>query len=89
MGTQDVEAGSAPAPLPDGLRAALARVRGPKGRKTLARAFAALLAERDLNERRRREWMLFGALNYAWQLGQVSYEDYELLTDFGQWSPPA
>lgn len=87
MATQD--AGSAPVPLPEPLRAALGRVRGPKGRKAFAQDFAALLAERDPNRYRRREWMLFGALRYAWQLGQLSEEDYALLTDFSQWSPPA
>lgn len=89
MGTQDLAAGSAPAPLPEAITAALGRLRGPRGRKALARDFATLLAERDLNEYRRREWMLYGALRYAWQLGQLSEEDYALLTDFSQWSPPA
>lgn len=90
MATQDHDAGSAPAPLPEALRAALDRVRGPRGRKALARAFAVLLAERDYNARRQLEWKLFGALDYAHKVGQLtSYEDFEWLTDFSQWSPPA
>lgn len=89
MATQDVDASSTPAPLPEAISAALARVREPKGRKALAQAFAVLFAERDPNEYRRREWMLYGALRYAWQLGQLSDKDYALLTDFHQWEPPA
>lgn len=89
MATQDHDAGSGAAPLPEAITAALGRVRGPRGRKAFAQDFAALLAERDPNAYRRREWMLFGALRYAWQLGQLSEEDYSLLTDFSRWSPPA
>lgn len=92
MATQDHDAGSAPAPLPEALRAALARVQDPLGQKALTQAFAALLAERDRDRERyrQREWKLFGALDYALKIGQiVSYEDFEALTDFSQWSPPA
>lgn len=85
--TQQPDAGSAQPPLPEALRAALARVRGPKGRKAFAQDFAKLVSEADLKKRKQLEWMLFGALRYAWQLGQLTYEDFDLLTDFLGWSP--
>lgn len=90
MANHDVDAGSGAAPLSEALRAALARVRDPLGQKALTQAFAALLAERDRDQYRRREWKLFGALDYALKIGQIaSYEDFEVLTDFAQLSPPA
>lgn len=72
-------------PLAEAISAAPARVRGPKGRKALAQAFAALLAKRDPDQHRRMEQAVYGAVRYAWQVGSVSYEDFEFLTDFNHW----
>jgi len=80
-------ADTTPAPLPEAISAALGRVRGPKGREAFAEDFAALARETDLDKSKQLEWMLFGALRYAWRLGQLSYEGYHLLTDFSSWSP--
>lgn len=61
MVTQDVEAGPAQPTIPEALDAALSRVLDAQGQKALKQAFAALLAERDHSERRKREWKLFDA----------------------------